>query len=148
MSSLLQKIFIKQTKSRSRKTNDNALVEGKNASTLRKQFGHFHIPQKNASLINKFCIDYLNIFLNFHRACAFPTNIINSKGKIKKVYKEKDYQIPIDKLLSTKNVEKYLKKDVTIKKLKEMKIRKNHFDFAKKVSEEKVKLFQKISKNN
>lgn len=148
VSDLLQKVFIKQTKSRARHSNDNALVEGKNASTLRKQFGHSHIPQKNANLINRFCIDYLNPFLNFHRACAYPTNVINKKGKIKKIYKEKDYQTPVDKLLSIDNVEKYLKKNVTIEKLKEIKSKENHFDFAKKVSEERVKLFQKISKNN
>lgn len=146
VSGILQKEFIKQTKSRARKTNDNALVEGKNASTLRKQFGHSHIPQKNALSINEFCIKYLNPFLNFHRACAFPTNIIDSKGKTKKIYREKDYQTPVDKLLSIDNVEKYLKNNVTIKKLKEMKEKENHFDFAKKVSKERIKLFEKISK--
>lgn len=148
VSSILQKEFIKQTKSRARHSNDNALVEGKNASTLRKQFGHHHIPQKNANLINDFCIKYLNPFLNFHRACAFPTDIINSKGKIKKIYLEKDYQLPVDKLLSILNVEKYLKKNVTIEKLKEIKMKDNHFDFTKIVSKERIKLFEKISKNS
>jgi hypothetical protein len=147
VSNILQKAFIKQTKSRARHSNDNALAEGKNASTLRKQFGHSHIPQKNSRLINQFCIDYLNPFLNFHRPCAFPTNIINAKGKIKKIYKEQDYKIPVDKLLSIPNLEKYLKENVTIEKLKEMKIKENHFDFAKKVSQERIKLFEKIQGN-
>ena len=50
---LLNKLMIEQTKSRSRKTNDNALVEGKNAAVVRKHFGYEHIPKKYAPLINE-----------------------------------------------------------------------------------------------
>ena len=37
---MLNKILVEFTKSRSRKTNDNALVESKNGSVVRKQFGY------------------------------------------------------------------------------------------------------------
>jgi transposase InsO family protein len=43
---LLNKLQVEQTKSRSRRTNDNALVEGKNAAVVRKHFGYMHIPKK------------------------------------------------------------------------------------------------------
>lgn len=33
------------TKSRARRSNDNALVEGKNGSVVRKWLGHGHIPK-------------------------------------------------------------------------------------------------------
>ncbi len=36
---LLNKLLIEMTKYRSRQTNDNALVEGKNAAVVRKIFG-------------------------------------------------------------------------------------------------------------
>ena len=49
-----QKLLIEFTKSRSRQTNDNALVESKNGSVVRKLFGYAHIPQRWASLINTF----------------------------------------------------------------------------------------------
>jgi len=46
---LLNKLHISDfTKSRARRSNDNALVEGKNASVVRKWFGHDHIPQRFA----------------------------------------------------------------------------------------------------
>jgi len=44
VSVMLKRAFIKQAKSRARHSNDNALTEGKNASTLRKQMRHAHIP--------------------------------------------------------------------------------------------------------
>lgn len=46
---LLEKLRIEQTKSRARKTNDNALVESKNGSTVRKHLGYSHIPGRFAS---------------------------------------------------------------------------------------------------
>ena len=41
---LLTKLMIEQTKSRSRRTNDNALVEGKN-NIVRKFMGHSYIQR-------------------------------------------------------------------------------------------------------
>ncbi len=148
VSRILQEAFIKQTKSRTRHSNDNALVEGKNASTLRKQMGHVHIPQKYAPIINVFCTEYLNPFLNFHRPCAFATNEINAKGKVKKVYKSDDYQTPVDTLLEIPNVSKYLKDGVTIESLKKQKLSKSHFEVAKEVSKARIKLFEEIGKKN
>ena len=46
---LLNKLPIGQfTKSRARRTNDNALVESKNASVVRKPFGYAHLPARFA----------------------------------------------------------------------------------------------------
>lgn len=146
VSEMLKKAFIKQTKSRARHSNDNALVEGKNASTLRKQVGHAHIPQKYAPIINVFCTKHLNPFLNFHRPCAFATDIVNAKGKVKKVYKSEDYKTPVDRLLAIPDVEKYLKDGVTIEKLKKKKLEHSHFEAAKEVSEARIKLFAEIRK--
>ena len=84
---LLQKLLIEQTKSRSRRTNDNALAEGKNAVVVRKHFGYAHIPRKYASLMNEFNRDYLNPYLLNHRQCAFADETIDERGKIHKVYK-------------------------------------------------------------
>ena len=46
--SMLNKLLIKLTKSRSRQTNDNAQVEGKNGSVIRKWMGYGFIDQKHA----------------------------------------------------------------------------------------------------
>ena len=42
---LLAKLHVEFTRSRPRRSNDNALVEGKNAHVVRKYFGHDHIPR-------------------------------------------------------------------------------------------------------
>jgi len=56
---LLNKANVSQTKSRARKSNDNALVESKNGSVIRKHFGYNHIPatEENANLVNQFCLN-------------------------------------------------------------------------------------------
>ena len=52
---LLNKMMISQTKSRPRKSNDNALAESKNGSIVRKNMGYVHIPRQFALKINSFC---------------------------------------------------------------------------------------------
>lgn len=42
VATLLEKLRIEQDTSRSRQTNDNALAESKNASTVRKHLGYSH----------------------------------------------------------------------------------------------------------
>ena len=48
---ILKRLIIKQTKSRSRHCNDNALVESKNGSVIRKHMGYSHIPKTYAQEI-------------------------------------------------------------------------------------------------
>ncbi len=141
---LLQKLLIEQTKSRSRKTNDNALVEGKNAAVVRKHFGHAHIPRKHAPLMNEFNRTYLNPYLFLHRQCAFADETIDARGKIKKVYKT--YQTPCEKLLSIPKVEEYLKPNVTVELLKERMMERSHFAVAEEMRTAKSVLLNEIKK--
>ena len=82
MAKLLEKLRVEQTKSRSRQTNDNALAESKNASTVRKHWGYSHIPQHFAGQVNAFTTEVLSPYLNFHRPCHFPTEYTDKKGRI------------------------------------------------------------------
>jgi hypothetical protein len=141
---LLNKLMIDQTKSRSRKTNDNALVEGKNASVVRKHFGRSHIPRKYAPLMNVFNRTYLNPYLFFHRQCAFADEEIDSKGKIKKVYRT--YLTPCEKLCSIPNVQKYLREGVTTETLKAQMITDTHLASAQKMQKAKQHLFEQINR--
>ena len=84
VAALLQKLLIEFTKSRARQTNDNALVESKNGAVVRKMFGHIHIPQHWAPLINVFNQQHLNPYINYHRPCFFPNIITDAKGKQRK----------------------------------------------------------------
>ena len=141
---LLQKLLIEQTKSRSRRTNDNALVEGKNGSVIRKHFGYSHIPRMYALLINECNRVHLNPYLNFHRQCAFADEIVDVKGKIKKTYKT--YTTPIEKFLSLPNVEQYLKKGATLESIRKQMMEKTHLAAAQEMQKAKCALFAKINR--
>jgi hypothetical protein len=100
---MLNHLLIKLTKSRPRNTNDNVLIETKDSWVLRKWLGYSPISKEHFPRINEF---YFGFFedLNFHRSCAFPTEIIDFKGKIKKKYYYQDYQTPYMKLKSITDV--------------------------------------------
>ncbi len=110
---LLDRLHIEFTKSRSRQTNDNALAESKNGAVVRKLFGHTHIPQRWAPLINDFNQQYLNPYLNFHRPCFFPETRTDDKGKQGKIYRYENMMTPYDKLKSLPDAKDYLKPGVS-----------------------------------
>jgi len=81
IASLLQKLLIKQTKSRSYHSNDNALCETKNGSVIRKNMGWEHIDQKFCDKINDYLKNYSNPYLNFHRPSSYPSFETNRRVK-------------------------------------------------------------------
>lgn len=141
---MLKKMLVDQTKSRSRRTNDNALVEGKNGAIVRKYLGYTHIPKGNAKRINQFYREYLNPYLNYHRYCGFATDYVNAKGKVKKKYET--YLTPIQKLFSLSDYEKHLKEGITKAGLLLEAKRMTHLEVAKKVFVERQKLFKEINR--
>lgn len=142
VSEVLQKQFIEQTKSRSGRCNDNALIECKNGAVVRKHMGRWHIPKFEARKINAFFRDFFNHFLNFHRMCAYPTLKVSDDGKKKKIYDE--FMTPCQKLLSIPKIETYLRKDMTVEFLKEEMKKHSHIEFAKIMAVAKQKLFAAI----
>jgi len=143
---LLNKLLVEFTKNRPRHTNDNALVEGKNGSIVRKHIGYTHIKQEHAEKLNRLYFGYLNNYLNYHRPCAFPTEIEDKKkkGKIKKVYLQKDYQTPYDKLKHLENAEQYLKEGTTFEKLDKIAYAKDDNQYAEMFKQKKEKMFDEI----
>lgn len=144
VSAILQRLFIEQTKSRSGKCNDNALIESKNGSVVRKHMGYWHIPKFEARKINGFYRDIFNDFVNYHRACSYPTTRVEENGKKKKVYEE--IMTPCQKFLSISEVEKYLQPGVTTASLRTKMLEKSHIECAKIMDENKQKLFAAIKK--
>lgn len=141
---LLNKLLIKQTKSRPRHCNDNPLAEGKNGSIIRKHMGRNHIKQNNAPSINMFYQKYFNTYLNYHRPCGFATNFTNSKGKIKKKYDV--YLTPYEKLKLIENTEQYLKDGISFVELDKIAYAESDNSFADKMKKEKEKVFNKLEK--
>jgi len=142
---MLNRLIIKQTKSRSRKTNDQALVEGKNGSVIRKHIGRNHIPKKYADPINIFYQKYFNPFLNYHRICSFATNYTDKREKIKKKYNI--HLTPYDKLKSLKNAKRYLKEEITFEILDKMAYAKSDIEAGEEMKKEKSKVFRTIKIN-
>ena len=141
---LLNELLIKLTKSRPRHCNDNALVETKNGSIIRKWIGYSFIDRKYAQDLNKFYFGCFNEYINFHRPCAFASIRIDAKGKAKKVYRPEDYTTPYLKFRSIANARRYLKLGMTFKKLDQILSLRNPNQMARIVNSERDKLFQKI----
>lgn len=141
---LFNKLLIKFTKSRPRKSNDNALVESKNGSVIRKWMSYGFIDSSFASDLNKFYFLFFNEYLNFHRPCAFPFQIKSSKGKIKNIYKLEDYKTPYGKFKSLENAQQYLKKTVSFKQLDSLEKRYDDNQMAFIIQTQRTKLFNKI----
>jgi transposase InsO family protein len=141
---LLNKLLIHQTKSRSRHCNDNALVEGKNGSIIRKHMGYIHIPQRYASLINVFYREHMNIYLNYHRPCGFATTTISEKGKQKKVYNI--YRTPYDALKTQLNASEFLKDGISFETLDKIAYEKSDNECAALMQKAKAALFTNFKK--
>lgn len=144
---LLNRLLVKLTKSRSRRTNDNALVESKNGSVIRKWLGYAFIEQRSAERINRFDFGCFNEYLNYHRVCAFAQEVADpkKKGKIRKTYPLENYQTPYDKLKSLKNARSFLKEGITFTGLDLLSKRYDDNQMATIVQKEREKLFEDIS---
>lgn len=142
---LLSKLLIEFTKSRPRKSNDNALAEGKNAAIVRKTFGYSHIPQHCAQVINQFNRNVLNPYINYHRPCLYPTIIVDNKGKQKKKYLYQDMMTPYEKLKSLDDAEYYLKNEVTFEQLDDLAYAMSDNEAALLLQRERQLLFKRIS---
>lgn len=142
---LLNKLLIDQTKSRARHCNDNALVEGKNGSIIRKHMGYTHIPQRHAAQLNEFYRNYFNPYLNYHRPCAFATETISEKGKVRKVYDL--YQTPFEALMAHPRASEFLKEDITLEKLTTIAHEKSDNECAVLMQKAKVELFKNLTRH-
>lgn len=141
---LLNKLLIKLTKSRPRHSNDNALVETKNGSIIRKHLGYIHIPRNKANIVNRFYQNWFNDYLDYHRPCAFPEIKIDQKGKEKRTYPHNMYMTPYQKFKSLKNAEQYLKDNITFAELDKIAYVISHTDYALKMNKAKEQMKKDI----
>lgn len=144
VASMLEKLLVEFTKSRPRHSNDNALAESKNASVVRKHLGYEHIPQHFAAMLNVFCADFLNPYVNFHRPCFFPETITDEKGKERKRYRYEKMMTPYEKLKSLPEASQYLKPGVTFEKLDATASIMSDNEAAEALNKARLKLFKAI----
>ena len=143
---LLNKLLIEEfTKSRSRHSNDNAQVESKNGSIVRKHFGYSHIPQRFAALVNAFDSEYLNPYVNFHRPCLFAETITDAKGRQRKRYPYKLMMTPYEKFKSLPLAEHFLKPGITLLQLDALATAMSDNEAARLLNQARATLFKTIS---
>jgi transposase InsO family protein len=145
---LLDKLRVEFTRSRPRHTNDNALVESKNGSVIRKQFGYAHIAQHFAADMNAFCRDFLNPYVNFHRPCYFATEAVDAKGKIRKRYPHELIMTPFDKLKALPPLTLNLRPGITLDHLERQAHQMTDNQAAKTMTDARSKLFRSIHRRS
>ncbi len=141
---LLKKLHVEFTKSRSRHSNDNALVESKNGHVIRKQFGHAHIPQHYADQMDAFNECYLNAHINYHRPCLFPVTVTDAKGKERKTYPYDEMMTPYEKFKSLPDAKDYLKPGITFEILDKAAYAMSDNDSAEQLQKARNTLFNCI----
>jgi len=145
---LLDKLHIGEfTKSRARQTNDNALVESKNGSVIRKHLGYGHIPRGFADEVNAFDQQHLSPYLNYHRPCYFPTEVVDAKGRIRKRYRQQDLMTPYEKLKSLPDAEAYLKPGITFDQMDEIAYAISDNQAARQLNKARQELFHRINES-
>ena len=146
VAALLEKRRIAEfTKSRARRTNDNALVESKNGSVVRKHLGYSHIPGRFAKPVNDFTQNPLSASLNFHRPCFFPTEAIDAKGRVRQRYRYAHMMTPYEKLKSLPHADPYLTPAFSFEKLDAIAFAMSDNEAAKRLNEARVKRFRTIN---
>ncbi len=146
VAALLNKLHVRDfTKSRPRRSTDNALVEGKNANVVRRFLGHEHIPQRFAPLVDAFAQQHLSPYLNYHRPCLFATERAAANGRIRRVYRAADVQTPYDKLRSLTNAEAFLKPGVSFAQLDAEAHARSDLQAVRAVNAERDRLFRTIA---
>jgi transposase InsO family protein len=140
---LLKSLLIEFTKSRANRTQDNALVEGKNGAIIRKHMGYGHIAGEHAEAVHKFYTAHLNPYLNFHRPCGYATVSLDERGKRKRQYKREDYATPFEKLKSLEKAEQCLKPNLSLAQLEQVARKISDTECARKMGAAKAQLLRR-----
>jgi hypothetical protein len=139
---MLDKLHADFTKSRACRSQDNALVEGKNGAVIRKHIGYGYIAGEHAEAIGKFYARHLNPYLNLHRPCGFATVSLDKRGKRRRQYKTEDYRTPFEKLKSLKLAEQCLRQGLSLAELERESLAVSDTEFARKMNAAKSRLLR------
>ena len=145
VAALLETLRIEFTKSRARRSTDNALVEGKNGSVVRKHLGHGHIPGRWARQVNAFTQQMLSPYLNFHRPCFFPREQVDARGRVRKRYRHADVMTPYEKLKSLPDADACLKPGTTFDQLDAVAAARSDNEAARALNQARERLFRAIN---
>jgi transposase InsO family protein len=148
VAAMLNKLLIEFTKSRPRRSNDNALVESKNGSVVRKHLGYGHIAASQAGTVDAHLREHLWPYLNYHRPCFFPITVIDAKGRQRKRYLYENMMTPYEKLRSLLNAGQYLKPAITWKALDALASAMSDHEAARRMRNSRDQLFRSLNRRS
>ena len=114
---------------------------------MRKHLGYAHIPQRFAAQVNAFTVDVLSPYLNFHRPCLFPEEVIDAKGKRRKRYPYANLMTPYEKLKSLPEAARYLKPGIRFADLDDIARQHSDNDAARLLNDARSRLFKAINRS-
>ena len=140
---LLEKLRVEFTKSRACRSQDQALVEGKNGAVIRKLMGYGHIASEHSEELQKFYTAHFNPYLNYHRPCGYATVTVDARGKRQRRYPVKDYATPYEKFRSLPRASQYLKPGITFKQMDAWATARSDTDCAETMNAAKAQLLRR-----
>lgn len=141
---MLNKLMIEFTKSRAYRTTDNAQVEGKNGSVVRKHIGYGFIAAEHAEPLQKFFTAQFNPYLNFHRPCGFAVLVKGARGRVRRRYPADGYQTPFEKLCSLPDWQQYLKPGITEDCLRAQSMKMSDTEAASQMQKAKLGILRRV----
>ena len=134
------------TKSRARRTNDNALVESKNGSVIRKHLGYAHIPARFAEEVNTSQPRRALPLPELSPPC-FPRIIEDAKGRRRKLYRYEDMMTPYEKLKTLPGAADSLRPGMTFEQLDAIAMAISDNAAARQLNDARQTLFQTINES-
>jgi transposase InsO family protein len=145
---LLEKLRVEFTKSRACRSQDQALVEGKNGAVIRKLIGYGHIASEHSEELQKFYMAHFNPYLNYHRPCGYATVTVDGRGKRRRRYPVEDYATPYEKFRSLAQASQYLKAGVTFKQMDAWAGAMSDTECAEKMNAAKAQLLRRCKSSS
>ena len=107
-----------------------------------QNIGYGHIAGSHAAALQKFYVEHLNPYLNYHRPCGFATVSLDEHGKRQRKYKIEDYRTPFEKLQSLPEAEQVLKPGLSLPELEKQALAISDTACARRMSAAKGKLLR------
>ncbi len=111
---------------------------------MRKHLGYTHIPQHYAALVNRFCVDHLNPYVNFHRPCYYAETITDAKGRQRKRYPYQRMMTPYEKFKSLPHAAQCLKPGITFQQLDTQANAVSDNEAARRLNQARATMFKTI----
>lgn len=144
VAAMLNKLLVEFTKSRANRSTDNALIEGKNGSVVRKHIGYGFIASEHADELQRFFTAQFNPYLNFHRPCGFAVLVKSGKGRVRRRYPANGYMTPFEKLCSLPDWQQYLKPGITEQLLRRRAARLSDTQAAELMQKAKLDILRRV----